>query len=516
MAKETVHIYLDEAALKIAKVRPSGAKKVVSGLYFRNLLGIPEEQVGRELRQGLAALGYKSGPVSILLPSKYVITKNIEVPSLDPKEIGDIVKLQAVRHTPYSKEEVTVSHINIDVVLERYTKALLVLSANDNIRKRTALLQQSGHDTEAVHLAAETVTRGAAALLGVGGEGAPVGMLFLDANGTDLLVSHKGKPAFMRSIPVGVVQLKQDPENLKLLTEEIKKTCESYQGEDQGTLPVRFVVFGAAAPQKEDVAKAFREGMNIACDVVPQDAAVTLLPEARKVLEQNPQAAFFDVIADGCLPSATSVDLTPEDLRIRKAFKAKGYEIFMAGTFLMVILILTMSIFLTKIYFRNRYLREIKVTFEIKKKEAEDLMRISEEAKVVRQFNTAKALPLAALNELQRILPEDMYLNEITMTSDDRIVIKGTSDLMSSVFAFVTAFENNAFFQNVTADYTKSRKEGDKDVSDFGISATLESSPLPQAARARSTEKEVDPEEAHVETSMESRTKTIMGQKIDV
>lgn len=515
MPKETAHIYLDESSLKIAKVRAAGSKKVVSGLYYRNLLGIPEEQIGRELRQGLNALGLRSGAASILLPSKFVITKNIEVPSLDPKEIADIVKLQAVRHTPYTKEEVTVSHINIDVVLERYTKALLVLSANENIRKRTALLQQQGLETDAVHLSAETVTRGAAALLGVGGEGVPVGILFLDANSTDLLISHKGKPAFMRSIPVGVVQLKQDAENLKLLTDEIKKTCESYQGEDQGTLPVRFVVFGAAATQKDEVAVAFREGMNIACDTLSQDASITFLPDARKVLEQNPQAAFFDVIADAFVPAAVSIDLTPEDLRIRKAFKAKGYEIFMAGTFLMIILILTMSIFLTKIYFRNRYLREIKATFEIKKKEAEDLMRISEEAKVVRQFNTAKALPLAALNELQRILPEDMYLNEITLTTDDRIVIKGTSDLMSSVFAFVTAFENNPFFHGVTADYTKSRKEGDKDVSDFGISATLENSPLPQVAR-QSVEKEKDPEEANVETQIESRTKTIMGQKIDV
>lgn len=510
MPKETVHIYFDESSLKIAKVRAAGPKKVVSGLYYRNLSGIPEEQVGSELRQGLRALGLRSPAATVLLPSKFVITKNIEVPSLDPKEIGDIIKLQAVRHTPYTKEEVTVSHINIDVVLERYTRALLVLSANENIRKRTTLLEQQGLETDAVRLSAEIVTRAAASLLGVGGEGAPIGILFLDSNSTDLLISHKGKPAFMRSIPVGVIQLKQEAGNLRLLMDEIKKTCESYQGEDQGALPVRFVVFGAAAPQKDEVAGAFRDGMNIACDALSQEGSIAFLPEARKVLEQNPQTAFFDVIAGAYLPAATSIDLTPEDLRIRKAFKTKGYEIFMAGTFLMITLILTMGIFLTKIYFRNRYLHEVKATFEIKKTEAKDLMRISEEAKIARQFNTAKALPLAALNELQRILPEDMYLNEITLTSDDRIVIKGTSDLMSSVFAFVTAFESSPFFQSVTADYTKSRKEGDKDVSDFGISATLENSPLPQHI-----EKEEDAKEAIVETQMQSRTRTVLGQKID-
>ena len=81
------------------------------------------------------------------------------------------------------------------------------------------------------------------------------------------------------------------------------------------------------------------------------------------------------------------------------------------------------------------------------------------------------------LDEFQKVLPQEMYLSEISLTDDGHVSIKGTSKLMSTVFSFVTELENSPRFKNVTSDYTKSRKENDQDVSDFGLSALLEESP---------------------------------------
>ena len=158
--KDLLHLYLDENALKIARSSISRGQRVVSGLYYKDLTGLQPENIRTEITKGVTVLGGKLNTVSVVLASKYIITKTIEVPSLDQKEIEDIVRLQAVRHTPYSKEEVIVGYINLDVILERYTKALLVIASNENVRKKTDLMERLGLNIHRVCLVPEVMAKG--------------------------------------------------------------------------------------------------------------------------------------------------------------------------------------------------------------------------------------------------------------------------------------------------------------------------------------------------------------------
>ena len=65
-------------------------------------------------------------------------------------------------------------------------------------------------------------------------------------------------------------------------------------------------------------------------------------------------------------------------------------------------------------------------------------------------------------------------MNELALDADGNINIKGTSELMSRVFAFVTEFENSSMFQSVSTDFAKSRKLDGRDVTDFGLTAKTE------------------------------------------
>ena len=500
-SQETVHLYLDESSLKVARAKAVSGKKSIVGLYYKNIIGMPDTAIPEAIRAGMNAAGARTRQISVLLASKYIITKNIEVPSLDSKEIEDIVRLQAVRHTPYSKEEVVVGHINLEVVLERYTKALLVIASNESVRKKTDLVELAGYNVQSVHLVPEALSKSVSEALTLASDPTPVGFVYLDSQSTDLVILGRQKPFFIRSIPVGARHLKQDmTQNGAQLLEELKKTCEAYQSEDSGSIPKRFVFLGIDSPEQSILAKNFETEFKIQAELLPLAARLPVAEEARKRLFESNDVCFLDVIADGLFSENAAVDLIPEDLRIKKAFRTKGHEIFMAGTYVMIIFILSMGVFLTKIYFRNLYLGEIHRNFEIKKKEAEELVALSEQTRVIQEFASKKGRSLRALNELQKILPQEMYLGEIALGADERISIKGTSDFMSAVFAFVTEFENSPYFRSVTADYTKSRKENDKDVSDFGLSANLddpnapyvpEPTPKPEAADKKS-EKEPD------------------------
>ncbi len=498
--KDTIHCLLDEVSLKLARASFIQGRRVVTGLYYKDISGLqPSDQV-KEVRVGLQALGLRAKQVHVLLASKYIITKSIEVPSLDPKEIEDIVRLQAVRHTPYSKEEVIVSHINLDVLLERYTKALLVIASNENVRKKTDIVDAAGLDVFSVRLVPEVITRTLTQFAPAASEG---GYVYLDRAYTDLVIVNKGKPNFVRSIPIGVSQLRQDAEGgMKMLLDEIKKTVDAYQSEDPGSSAKRLAMIGLDCPEQLELARRTESDLGLKSEIAFLESKLPIDAVAKKVLSEYKDISFLDVISDALNGEECAVDLIPEDLRIKKSFKAKGQEIFLAGCFLMVIFILTMSVFLVKIYFRNSYLKEIHGNFEVREREASELMVLSEDTRQIENFNKKKGRALTIFNEIQTVLPQEMYLSEIILTSDEKISIKGTSDFMSAVFSFVTEFEGNPYFRNVTTDYTKSRRENDRDVSDFGITASVEGlgasdikpSPSPEAGEDGEAAPEAAPE----------------------
>src|SRR3972149_3451470 len=49
--------------------------------------------------------------VVCVVPSKLLITKNVDMPSRDRKEIDKIVDLQAGRFTPYSRNEIVIDYL---------------------------------------------------------------------------------------------------------------------------------------------------------------------------------------------------------------------------------------------------------------------------------------------------------------------------------------------------------------------------------------------------------------------
>ncbi len=474
---EKLHVCVDDKSLKIVQVKTLSDKRTIAGVYYKKIENLSSESISQEIKNGIASLKSSARSVSVVLPSKFAITKNIEVPSLDKEEIENIIRLQAVRHTPYSREEVIVGHINLERILERYTKVLLVIVSNENIRNRTGIFELAGYEIESVHLSSDVLVRLVNWIRPFSLSESPSGLVYVDSDYTDLIIVHNAKPYFIRSIPLGSEHLKQDPSGtVRKLVEEFKKTCEAYQNEDQGTAVKLFLVAGLGGSGQTDLMKSIKNEFGVEAEVVSLTEKLPFTTDGKSMADMQTPVSFLDVFADGLIQDASTIDLLPDDLKVRKSFREKGKEIFTATIFVIIILALMVGVSLTKIYFRQSYLKEITQNFEAKQKEAVELGAISDVTRVVKDFKARRGVAFKVLDEFQKVLPPDMYLNEISLTEDGRISIKGTSALMSTVFSFVTELEKISFFNNVTSDYTKSRKEKDKDVSDFGLSASLKES----------------------------------------
>ena len=81
---------------------------------------------------------------------------------------------------------------------------------------------------------------------------------------------------------------------------------------------------------------------------------------------------------------------------------------------------------------------------------------------------------VSVVSMLYDAVPGEIYLKGIKVDAEGKIFIKGTSESMSRIFAFVTELENNKLFKGVKTEYTESSGASGQEISEFGIVMTLE------------------------------------------
>jgi Tfp pilus assembly PilM family ATPase len=474
LPKQTLHLYMDDHTLKLASTTEKAGVRSISGLYYRDISGLDDVGIAREIHQGLKSLGSKERQVHFLATSKYAITKTVEVPSFDEEEISSILKLQAGRHTPYSKDEIITSHISLEVTNERYTKALLVIMSKTNLNRYLETVRLAGLNIDAVHVSFDGAIAGLSKSMAHSSEEVTA-VVLIDHSTTDFIVSYHEKPYFIRSISLGSKDLHQNPQdNHDALIREIEKSKEAYEVTEESHPIQRAIVLGAKDLDLTKITKAVGDRLAVGASVLDLGEHMSISPEADLQRREFSNAPMDNIMLAASSTERIHVDLIPDDFETQRRFRQRANEIIRAGTLAMVIFIAAMGIFLIKVYFQNEYIQKLDSTFASKHDEAQRLVVLSEQNRMIQEFNSQKGLSLLAMNELETLVPREMYLNELNIDSEGKVMIKGTSELMSRVFAFVTEFENHPVFKNVTSDYAKSRKVDGKDVTDFGLSAQLE------------------------------------------
>jgi len=464
-------VYLDGVTLKMATVHESQGKREIQHVFYSDVSQLDETGLIDEAAKGLVSVKSRRRDARVVITSKFAITKSVEVPSFDPQEIEAIIKLQSSRHTPYAKEEMVCAHMNLEEVLERYTKALLVIISLGNIKKHLDVLQMAGIEIASVEVAFEGMARGLVQA-GLVTDADVTGAVLVDADHSDLIILCKSKPFFVRSVGVGLKQL-QHAGSRRELAAEIHKSIEAFQATETNRPVKKICLIGPDAPEIAQLGAEVKAACGVATEAVRAADHVSASTAARKAESELFHSPIDAVLFAASVPAA-SMDFIPDDLKTRRSFRDRANQIFTAGTLVMVIAALLLGVFVAKVYLKTSYIHSLDKNFASKNQEAERLMNLSEQNRLIREFNAKKGSSLRALTELETMLPREMYLNEMNLDAEGKLMLKGTSELMSRVFSFVTEFENHPHFKNVKNDYAKSRKVDGKDMTDFGLSANLE------------------------------------------
>ena len=196
----------------------------------------------------------------------------------------------------------------------------------------------------------------------------------------------------------------------------------------------------------------------------------------RKWLKEFMDESALDVIATGVVAAKCGADLVPQEVKDQRAVSHKGRETMKAGILVLILLFFVGGGLLSRVYFKDLFLKQNLVAkYSDQKKEVVLLENMINKTRVLRDYLQARQLPLEAIRELYRIIPEEMYLSNVSIDDAGNVTIQGVSESMSRVFSVVTALEESPLFENVKTKSTTAKKDRGKDVAVFEIVFKLSS-----------------------------------------
>jgi Tfp pilus assembly protein PilN len=473
--RELVAVEFSAQSIKIAYVKTFPKTPELTKVFYKDISGLSDMDIWHALRSCISELPVKNAKIISVIPSDLVISKNIEIPSVNPKEIKEIINLQAGRHTPYSREEVIVDYLEIGTYKRSYTKIILLILTRYNLKRQLEILEESGLTPERVLLAAEGISHFLPHLLTAEAHDSVLCVAHLDSVTTDFIILFKRKMLFIRSLPIGARDLKSDKEKSQLrFIAELRKSLEAYQGENIEKAPNLFICTGSTDVLK-DMETDLNNALHMPVRIVSYFSALSVTPEVLRQVSLIKEVSFFDTIAPLLSQDEVKIDLIPDELKLKRSIEERGSDLIKTGIFIMTIFVLLIFILITKIYFKGLYLKELTQKFQTLHREAKDLERDSTQVAIIKNYLLSRGHSLEVIAELYTLMPLNLRLSDIRYDAQgDKFSLSGSAETMSVVFSFVDSMEKSGLFKDVKTKYTSKRKDGVNDIADFEINSSFE------------------------------------------
>jgi Tfp pilus assembly PilM family ATPase len=414
----------------------------------------------------------------VSIPHIMTSTKNLDLPSTNPSEIEDMVDLQIGKQTPYSSDEIIKDYHILDSHMEGYSRVLLVIVHRDVVQRCFKILEGAGLSVEKVGFSSEGLLGWGSFVCTEAMSASKTGVLIdIDHDTIDFEVVANGSPLFNRSLSLGLSDASlSGPAWQNKFVEEVTRAIYAYQNEVTDR-EVEKVVISAGLSARQKLDEAFlREKIALPVEIIDQLGKLSKTDSA--LASYNSLSAknlsFSSLFGTTHIFDKQVIDLVPQEVRMERSFKERGKDIYRIGIISVFILLLVSSLFLGRLYNKERYLNQLNAKLSEIKDNAAALSSMARETALVRGRVSTRGMALDLLHEVYKAVLPELHLTMVVFDGKENMILRGDSNIMSEVFNFVSKLEESEYFKNVQARNTTQRRDKDKEVVSFEILCPLD------------------------------------------
>ncbi len=486
---------IGDERLKLMGVAEDIKKRRILWWTGESIQDLSDLEISQKIGQIVQKKLFKPTHLLLCHPAKQLTARILALPATDPNEIRDIVDLQAVKQTPYSKEEITAGFHIMDRDAAGYSSVLLAVAHRD-------VSNRYCHIAELARLFPDQLVPAPEAQLAwfvrakakEAGEGQVTLLLDVDLTSADLTIISGRRMVFNRTIAIGARQMSQQMAMQAEFQREVERSLEAGSADLKEEKISHVILTGMTGPLKELSALLSRE-MNLPCEVLTVFEGIkdNLDPASLDTLtgpEPPESVGSFAAVAGLALEPRPSINLIPAEIQIRKAVEQRGRDLALMGTLLISFMMLSSLIVFEKIYKRGQYLTQLEKAYASVRTESEGLERLVAKMQLAREQVAGGGNFMDVFLDVHQVIPDNIQLTSFKYDGREKgVVLRGISAEMSAVFQFISILEAAPHLGFVKTRSVTKRMMGEKELAEFEIVAQIEE----PAEGARGPQAEIEP-----------------------
>ncbi len=475
--KAITALQIDSHWLKIVQVELfTGREKRVTRIAIKEISSLSDDAIAKTISDLSRELKIDSRFLIISIPRHFATTRNLELPSTNPAEIRDMIELQIGKHTPYTRDEVISDYQMQDSSAEGYSRVMLVIVRRDIVERYLKILEGAGLKSERISLSSEGLLNWLCFAYKQGDVDRPYALIDVDYDISDFEVILKDKLIFSRNISGGFLQSigKMDQWQRKFI-EETKHSIYAYQNEMIDKEISKIMISGADMLIMNLDEAVLEDRFGLPVEIISPSKNIPMTKEALDSYNAGTRNTSISALFGLALTmDKQKINLIPQELQIEKGVKERGKDLYRLGIYLVFILVTISSIFLGRIYNKERYLSRLRQEARRVQEKVDRLENMMDETRVMKKRFRTKNISLNLLYEIHRVISPEIYLMSISFDGENRLTLRGTSSSMSEIFKFINSLEDSRYFQNVNTKYATKHKVKGKELTDFEVICPLE------------------------------------------
>ncbi|MBI4549799.1 MAG: pilus assembly protein PilM, partial [Candidatus Omnitrophica bacterium] len=433
--------------LRLVRVHEAGGKFSVDDVVSQKFETGTEDEITRFLVKYFAAEKIEHPRVILSIPSRLFISKNVDIPSTEMEEISKIIDLQAGRFTPYSRDEIVIDFLCMATPAQHYTSVFLVIVNRKVAERGFRIFENAGIPVLKIGIASEAMAKIYLEQAGAEADLNAVAGIQVGEESSDLTVIDRNQMVFVRNLPVGSSHFQLDRAAAEEdFLKELNQSLAAYQDQGVGR-PIKYLVLTGEPSEIKGLADSIRLGVpplkepEGRVEILDPSQRFVYSAKAQKALAAAGPVSLFDLLSCVATASSTKLDVLPKEIKLKRVFRESSKDIITLGVLIMTVF-LVISLFLaSRIYFRSVKAEKIEHYHQSIFPEARKLESISTKNRVVRKLLENRGRGLYIFDIVTGLIGEDLYLASFGYDSEGNILLVGTAESMSRVFAFVSQLE---------------------------------------------------------------------------
>jgi len=473
MKKIMTTIEITDADIKLLQIEKVRGKCVVIFCDTRPVVHSSDEEIASLLKEMISSLPVMPDEVTLLVPRRLVILRQMRLPSHNNDEIGDMIGLQLVNNIPYPVDEIVCQHHLIDQDDEGYSRVLAVIIHREISRRYCQLLQKAGIRDGKLVLTSLGILDWVAHYEGKQKEAdnQSVVLLNVDLQHCEMCFCHNKKLFFSRSLPFGSERLASG--DTDELVKQIRLSLETYQRGHLGPEARKILI--VSAPRGGTALKEkLEKGLGILVESLePLDDASCLQGIDKAALRARYSSSITAGL--GLLLSNTKnlINLAPGEVHAAKQVRTKRRQFIKFVFLFFLAAALGISGQLIGTHKKGAQLKSLENEIGRLQPQLKEARR---KAQFVESFDRKLGqysfIP-DVIDGLNRLTPEEISFRTLSLDNQRRLIIQGYAKTNAGINDFQARLIQSTRFHNVDLKFVTKRKIANMSVMDFKIAFQL-------------------------------------------